>query len=260
VLEYFDASLIGLTATPAPQTIAYFHQNRVAEYNHERAVADGVNVGYDVYRIKTRVSVRGSTVPSRCRMSPLRSTPPFARTSPSFLIPTCAAAAGWLPPPRGREAWKQWMVGAPSTFTRQSFGPFGCVCSGSPGQRQNPETSVSHATGPRRLTAICRGSLIRQYLATAKSAVPKCVFPCHLPAMAGAANHSAPAARRTAPLAIWSVMILLVLYVLSPGPVVKMRWGKSPALAIIYAPLNYLHDHSRAVRDFYKWDFRLWGV
>ena len=27
VLEYFDASLIGLTATPAPQTIAYFHQN-----------------------------------------------------------------------------------------------------------------------------------------------------------------------------------------------------------------------------------------
>jgi type I restriction enzyme R subunit len=45
VLEYFDASLIGLTATPAPQTIAYFHQNRVTEYNHERAVTDGVNVG-----------------------------------------------------------------------------------------------------------------------------------------------------------------------------------------------------------------------
>jgi type I restriction enzyme, R subunit len=59
VLEYFDASLVGLTATPAPQTIAYFHQNRVAEYNHERAVADGVNVGYDVYRIKTRVTAQG---------------------------------------------------------------------------------------------------------------------------------------------------------------------------------------------------------
>ncbi|MEZ0217539.1 MAG: DEAD/DEAH box helicase family protein, partial [Rariglobus sp.] len=56
VLEYFDSFLVGLTATPAPQTIAYFHQNRVAEYNHERAVADGVNVGYDVYRIKTRVT------------------------------------------------------------------------------------------------------------------------------------------------------------------------------------------------------------
>src|SRR5438128_7133395 len=62
VLEYFDAFLVGLTATPAPQTIAYFHQNRVAEYNHERAVADGVNVGYDVYRIKTRVSERGGSV------------------------------------------------------------------------------------------------------------------------------------------------------------------------------------------------------
>jgi type I restriction enzyme R subunit len=62
VLEYFDASLIGLTATPAPQTIAYFHQNRVAEYNHERAVADGVNVGYDVYRIKTKVTDQGGKV------------------------------------------------------------------------------------------------------------------------------------------------------------------------------------------------------
>jgi type I restriction enzyme R subunit len=62
VLEYFDASLIGLTATPAPQTIAYFHQNRVAEYNHERAVTDGVNVGYDVYRIKTKVTEAGGKV------------------------------------------------------------------------------------------------------------------------------------------------------------------------------------------------------
>src|SRR6185503_16067696 len=62
VLEYFDGFLIGLTATPAPQTIAYFHQNRVAEYNHERAVADGVNVGYDVYRIKTKVTAAGGKV------------------------------------------------------------------------------------------------------------------------------------------------------------------------------------------------------
>jgi type I restriction enzyme R subunit len=62
VLEYFDASIIGLTATPAPQTIAYFHQNCVAEYNHERAVTDGVNVGYDVYTIKTRVTESGGQV------------------------------------------------------------------------------------------------------------------------------------------------------------------------------------------------------
>ena len=62
VLEYFDGFLIGLTATPAPQTIAYFGQNRVAEYNHERAVVDGVNVGYDVYRIRTRVTEQGGKV------------------------------------------------------------------------------------------------------------------------------------------------------------------------------------------------------
>lgn len=62
VLEYFDAFLIGLTATPSKQTIGFFNQNLVMEYNHERAVADGVNVGYEVYRIKTDVTERGGKV------------------------------------------------------------------------------------------------------------------------------------------------------------------------------------------------------
>lgn len=62
VLEYFDAHLIGLTATPSKQTIGFFNGNLVMEYNHERAVADGVNVGYDVYRIKTEVSEQGGKV------------------------------------------------------------------------------------------------------------------------------------------------------------------------------------------------------
>jgi len=53
VLEYFDAYLIGLTATPSKQTIGFFNQNLVMEYNHEQAVADGVNVDFDVYRIRT---------------------------------------------------------------------------------------------------------------------------------------------------------------------------------------------------------------
>ena len=47
VLEYFDAFIIGLTATPSKQTLGFFHNNLVMEYGHERAVADGVNVGYD---------------------------------------------------------------------------------------------------------------------------------------------------------------------------------------------------------------------
>ncbi len=62
VLEYFDAYLIGLTATPSKQTFGFFHQNLVMEYNHEMAVADGVNVNYDVYRIRTRISEAGSKV------------------------------------------------------------------------------------------------------------------------------------------------------------------------------------------------------
>ena len=63
VLEYFDAFLVGLTATPSKQTFGFFEQNLVTEYSHERAVADGVNVGYDIYRIKTEIAEDGSTIP-----------------------------------------------------------------------------------------------------------------------------------------------------------------------------------------------------
>lgn len=62
VLEYFDAFLVGLTATPAKQTFAFFHQNLVMEYGHAQAVADRVNVDYDVFKIRTRITERGSTV------------------------------------------------------------------------------------------------------------------------------------------------------------------------------------------------------
>ncbi|WP_078119835.1 type I restriction endonuclease subunit R [Thiosocius teredinicola] len=62
VLEYFDAYLIGLTATPNKQTFGFFNQNLVMEYSHEHAVADGVNVNYDVYRIKTQITEGGSKV------------------------------------------------------------------------------------------------------------------------------------------------------------------------------------------------------
>ncbi len=64
VLEYFDAFLVGLTATPSKQTFGFFNRNLVMEYDHERAVADGVNVNYDVYRIKTEITEQGSKVES----------------------------------------------------------------------------------------------------------------------------------------------------------------------------------------------------
>lgn len=62
VLEYFDAFLIGLTATPSKQTIGFFGGNMVQDYAHDRAVVDGVNVGYDVYRIETKITKNGATL------------------------------------------------------------------------------------------------------------------------------------------------------------------------------------------------------
>ena len=62
VLEYFDASIVGLTATPNKQTFGFFNQNLVMEYNHDQAVADGVNVNYDVYRIRTAITQAGSVI------------------------------------------------------------------------------------------------------------------------------------------------------------------------------------------------------
>lgn len=62
VLDYFDAFQVGLTATPDARTYAYFQQNIVSEYSHEMAVADGVNVGYDVYLIETKISKQGATL------------------------------------------------------------------------------------------------------------------------------------------------------------------------------------------------------
>lgn len=61
VIEYFDASLVGLTATPDNRTYGFFKKNVVSEYTHEKAVADGVNVGNEIYVIETEVT-KGETV------------------------------------------------------------------------------------------------------------------------------------------------------------------------------------------------------
>lgn len=62
VLDYFDAFQVGLTATPDARTYAYFQKNVVSEYSHEMAVADGVNVGHDVFLIETKVTRQGGTL------------------------------------------------------------------------------------------------------------------------------------------------------------------------------------------------------
>ena len=62
VLEYFDAHIVGLTATPGKQTFAFFKQNLVSEYTYPQSVADGVNVDFDIYRIATQITQDGSTI------------------------------------------------------------------------------------------------------------------------------------------------------------------------------------------------------
>jgi type I restriction enzyme, R subunit len=60
VLDYFDSFLVGLTATPDKRTFGFFNENVVSEYSHEDAVADGVNVGHDLYTIETKITKEGA--------------------------------------------------------------------------------------------------------------------------------------------------------------------------------------------------------
>lgn len=62
VLDYFDAFLIGLTATPSKSTIAFFDKNLVMEYTHEEAVAHEINVDFTVYTIRTKITKDGSLI------------------------------------------------------------------------------------------------------------------------------------------------------------------------------------------------------
>ena len=62
LLDYFDAHIVGLTATPTLQTAAFFDENLVADYPYERSIADGVNVPFEIFRIRTRIGEHGGRV------------------------------------------------------------------------------------------------------------------------------------------------------------------------------------------------------
>ncbi|MBI5510429.1 MAG: DEAD/DEAH box helicase family protein [Deltaproteobacteria bacterium] len=57
-LDHLDAIKIGLTATPAQHTTAYF-QHKVFDYGYEQAVRDGYLVDYNVVTIKSDVRMKG---------------------------------------------------------------------------------------------------------------------------------------------------------------------------------------------------------
>jgi type I restriction enzyme R subunit len=103
VLEYFDASLVGLTATPSKQTFGFFRNNLVMEYGHEQALADGVNVGFDVYRIETAITAgapgsRPTTTSTSATASPARCAGNSLRPSSSTTRGNWTAA--WWPSTR----------------------------------------------------------------------------------------------------------------------------------------------------------------
>ena len=62
VLEYFDAFIIGLSATPSKHTLGFFAQNMVSEYPLEKSIIDGVNVGFEIFRIATKISENGGVI------------------------------------------------------------------------------------------------------------------------------------------------------------------------------------------------------
>ena len=68
VIDYFDASLIGLTATPDNRTYGFFKKNVVSDYSHEKAVADGVNVGNEIYVIETQITQGGGVIPAHVQV------------------------------------------------------------------------------------------------------------------------------------------------------------------------------------------------
>lgn len=65
VLTYFDAFIIGLTATPDKRTFAFFNENVVSEYSREQAIIDGVNVGEDIFEIETQIGTHGAVLMKR---------------------------------------------------------------------------------------------------------------------------------------------------------------------------------------------------
>jgi type I restriction enzyme R subunit len=107
VLEYFDASLIGLTATPSKQTFGFFDQNLVMEYDHAQAVADGVNVDFDVYKIATKITKEGSTIDAGlfAGFRDRENAPSCSWTTPSTSCPTSRPSWSRSSPPPGRRSW-----------------------------------------------------------------------------------------------------------------------------------------------------------
>ena len=110
VLTYFDAHIVGLTATPGKQTFGFFRQNLVSEYTYPQSVADGVNVDFDLYRIKTQIPSRArtSTPEPWCRgWIGARGCSGWRRWTKTWSTPAASSTVPSPPPRRSAQCWRR---------------------------------------------------------------------------------------------------------------------------------------------------------
>jgi type I restriction enzyme R subunit len=75
VLDHFDAIQIGLTATPAAHTVAYFG-DIAYRYEYDRAVREGYLVDYDPVAIRSEIAMTGAFPRRSCLRTTTSSTSP----------------------------------------------------------------------------------------------------------------------------------------------------------------------------------------
>ncbi|MGY1501326.1 DEAD/DEAH box helicase family protein [Streptomyces sp. QTS52] len=63
LLEYFDAPVLGFTATPVAPVYGFFQGNLVSAYPYEQAIADGLVVDHSVYQARIESPGRAVLVP-----------------------------------------------------------------------------------------------------------------------------------------------------------------------------------------------------
>lgn len=70
VLDYFySANILGLTATPTPETYGFFNNKVIEEYTYDDSIVDGVNVPSRIYRISTEITEHGGAIKSGTKVT-----------------------------------------------------------------------------------------------------------------------------------------------------------------------------------------------
>ena len=152
VLDYFDAFVVGLTATPTPTTLAYFDDNVIAEYTQEQIVFDGVNVDQQLYRIRTEVGEqrrdhRSRRVGQGPRQAHARASTSSSSTTSSSTSPRSSTARSSTPARSARSSARSRSGSRPrSSPDRDEVPKTIFFCQARPARRGHPQ---GHLRGVR---------------------------------------------------------------------------------------------------------------